>query len=361
MASHDLGIIEEYAKRQPIYEAFTKSTSTLLETLVNSESIDFHVIEMRTKDARSLSEKITRDGKQGRYHALSDITDLSGVRIIAHIQSDCDKIGSLISSSFSVDTENSVRKEDELDADKFGYLSTHYVISLPQERIALAEFSRFGGLKCEIQVRTLLQHTWAALDWKLRYNEDEDKLPKELRRRLFRISALLEAADNEFSSVKKSIEELQSQRLKEISQNELDAPLDAEALHGYLVSSNTVQNVIEIARSAGLIVPSPASKLNNTVVRLERTAVFLELKTLKDIDLRLLAVMGELPHFFSEITANGQRLKNKEKGQLIATAVIRYALMLRGSASQNEQIFRKIPVSPTYQNAMRDYLSRRDL
>ena len=70
------------------------------------------------------------------------------------------------------------------------------------------EWKKFSGIKFEIQIRTVLQHAWSAISHKLEYKTVND-VPKKMRRQLFRISALLEIGDQEFSS------------LRQISENEI--------------------------------------------------------------------------------------------------------------------------------------------
>jgi ppGpp synthetase/RelA/SpoT-type nucleotidyltranferase len=41
--------------------------------------------------------------------------------------------------------------------------STNYLVRLRPERLALAEYKPFEGLRAEIQVQTLLNHAWAEM------------------------------------------------------------------------------------------------------------------------------------------------------------------------------------------------------
>lgn len=68
---------------------------------------------------------------------------------------------------------------------------------------AWAEIPSLQGLtgrKVEVQVRTLAQHIWAAASHKLQYKHEES-VPLPLRRSIYRVSALLETVDLEFSRV----------------------------------------------------------------------------------------------------------------------------------------------------------------
>jgi len=41
------------------------------------------------------------------------------------------------------------------------YRAIHYTVSLNSQRAALPEFAMFGGMRCEIQIQTILNHAWA--------------------------------------------------------------------------------------------------------------------------------------------------------------------------------------------------------
>jgi ppGpp synthetase/RelA/SpoT-type nucleotidyltranferase len=57
--------------------------------LLVDTGIEFSSIEKRTKSIESLSGKIERGGKAGKYNSLQEITDLSGIRIVAYLKEDC--------------------------------------------------------------------------------------------------------------------------------------------------------------------------------------------------------------------------------------------------------------------------------
>ncbi|MDZ7820160.1 MAG: hypothetical protein U5K55_16870 [Aliarcobacter sp.] len=56
-----------------------------------------------------------------------------------------------------------------------------------------------------MQVRTVLMHTWAAIEHKLGYKNDQ-QLPKNLKRKLYLMSAQLENADMQFQEIKDAAE-----------------------------------------------------------------------------------------------------------------------------------------------------------
>ncbi len=135
-----------------------------------------------------------------------------------------------------VDEVNSIDKEDDIDPDRFGYQSIHLILEYSPDRLKLPEFRRYAGMKFEVQVKTLLQHTWSAIDWKLRYKR-RSEAPRKLRRRLFRISALLDAADDEFSHVYEQVSDIKSYYANAVSKGDLsNLEMDLDSVNALLTS-----------------------------------------------------------------------------------------------------------------------------
>jgi hypothetical protein len=124
------------------------------------------------------------------------------------------------------------------------------VISLSASRKQLTEWQSYLDLKAEVQVRTVLQHTWAAIDHKLRYKA-VNEMPRTLKRHLFSLSALLEIADREFSNLKIRSEELALQYSEGIRKGEYDIELNLSSLDAYLQSSMQHLNWTKVAQEVG--------------------------------------------------------------------------------------------------------------
>jgi putative GTP pyrophosphokinase len=191
-------ILDSYKQNKKTYNAFRERVVNLLTDLLLVQEISIHQIGGRTKTIESLSKKI--DEKGDKYIAIEDITDIVGVRIITYMESDVDAVADLIEKEFIKDIENSIDKR-KLKADQFGYRSLHIVASLNKSRCDLKEYRRYKGIKCEIQVRSILQHAWAEIEHDLGY-KGENTIPEDYRRTFNRLSALLESADIEFDRLK---------------------------------------------------------------------------------------------------------------------------------------------------------------
>jgi len=192
-------IMKEYDRDAPLFDRFRKDIDRLLNELVRVSGIPFSSVTSRLKDQLSFQSKIRSAEK---YDSARSVTDFAGARVITYFAEDVDRIASLIRqpANFEIDARNSVDKRRALSSSQFGYQSLHLVVSLSRLRLFM-ENRAFEGLKIEIQIRSLLQHTWAEIEHK--YYKSEKGLPPSIRRRVSILAGVLELADNEFIAVRK--------------------------------------------------------------------------------------------------------------------------------------------------------------
>jgi len=81
-----------------------------------------------------------------------------------------------------------------------GYAGVHYVVSLGS-KYSGGRYEGITDLRCEIQVRTVLQHAWALISHHLMY-KDEATTPDRLKRDLNNVASLLEIAQGVFNTVR---------------------------------------------------------------------------------------------------------------------------------------------------------------
>lgn len=189
-------LIQQYRDLKPKLDRLKNNILTALQDMITQNEVPIFAVESRLKDEESLLGKIFRKEYKP---TLGNIDDLCGIRVICYYQTDIDIICNIIDNEFQVVTKEN--KQSELDDDKFGYRSFHYVVTLKDEWLAHPSARGLDGLKAEIQVRTMLMHTWSAISHKLLYKRVSDAAP-QLRRKLNRLSALIELADEEFDSLK---------------------------------------------------------------------------------------------------------------------------------------------------------------
>lgn len=241
--------VDQYAIKRPLHEEFTNKLAELLKALLKIGGIDIQLIESRTKDTESFKEKISRSSKM-YVDPFKEVTDLSGIRIIVYYDEDLDKVCQLIEHEFEIDRANSVDKRTILRPEEFGYQSIHFVVKLSDSRCGLLEWRHLAGLQAEIQVRTVLQHAWAAISHKLQYKREGD-VPQELRRRLFRLSALLELADEEFMALRNRTAALTQSIEQQLSEGETNLEINLLTVEEFLRTSSEVEQLLTHAAKSG--------------------------------------------------------------------------------------------------------------
>ncbi len=187
---------EIYEQNIAKYSRLKQVMLDTLNQLFIGNAIELFSLEGRIKTLNSFIEKIER---KNYINPLSEMEDICGVRVICYYSSDLEIIESILKSEFSFISSSDKQKES--GADRFGYSSRHYIICLKEEWLYSPLYRDLSGLKIEIQVRTILMHTWAAISHKLMYKK-ESSIPVEINRKLNRLSALIELADEQFDSIR---------------------------------------------------------------------------------------------------------------------------------------------------------------
>lgn len=220
-------IMSEYTQKRGLYEHLSASVLQITEGLMKKNGIKYASAVYRIKDADSLSDKIRRKGE--KYKSLADITDIGGVRIITYYADDVDRVAELIEREFKVDKENSIDKRKTLEPNVFGYLSLHYVICLDDRRAALPEYENLGKLKIEVQIRSILQHSWAEMEHDMGYKSNIE-VPSEIVRDFSRLAGLLEIADKEFQEIRHKISKYELEVSEKIQSDEQDEEIKLDAV-----------------------------------------------------------------------------------------------------------------------------------
>lgn len=231
--------MDEYYDKRPQYNEFTKKIEDLIKSLLTEKNFRPHTITSRTKEFDSLERKTKKEEK---YEKLPDITDLSGVRITCYFSDDVDKVAEIIDENFIILPELSIDKRKTLDPDRFGYLSLHYVVELSDDRARLPEYQRFAGLRCEIQIRSILQHAWAEIEHDLGY-KSASGVPQDIRRRFSMQAGLLELADGEFVRIREDLEKYAKRIEEQLPHSYENILIDNISLKNYISSSEIVKQI----------------------------------------------------------------------------------------------------------------------
>lgn len=187
---------KKFTELRPFYKRLGNNVHEALETFLSEAKISFLAITWRIKDIESFVEKIDRKNYSDPFNQIEDIC---GIRIICYYQSDIKRICQIIQNEF--DIQENQDKEELLNADQFGYRSYHFIGKINEKWLEAPNYRGLQSMKFEIQVRTILMHAWAEIEHKLAYKQ-KVHIPAHLKRRLYRISAKLEEADEQFEDIK---------------------------------------------------------------------------------------------------------------------------------------------------------------
>jgi len=239
-------ILNQFDNQKYLLDEFGDTTYNLIKSLLSNSNIKPHQISFRIKDKVSLQNKIIR--KDFKYNKLNEITDLLGIRIITFFEDEIDIVAKILESEFEIDWQNSIDKR-RVDADRFGYRSLHFVVSHKKSRTKLTEYSNFKELKCELQIRSILQHSWAEIEHDIGY-KGEGEIPESAKRTFYRVAALLEQADIEFVKLKKEINEFEGEIKNEIESPESQMQITKSNLKAFFKESDELKKIEDHVNSS---------------------------------------------------------------------------------------------------------------
>ena len=218
---HCEAILEEYQSNLQRFREVEQTVKQKLNDTFREAGLLVAAIESRVKAYDSLAGKLELKGQ--KYKSLADITDILGLRVITFYIDDVDKVASAVEKLFEIDWENTIDKRKIHEIDSFGYLSLHYICSVPG-----------FPYRFEIQMRTLLQHAWANMDHDTGYKSGVE-IPKRYLRNMSRLAGMLELVDDEFSKIRIELTDYRRKVQSLVRSGNLDeVPLDGDTFRSYL-------------------------------------------------------------------------------------------------------------------------------
>jgi putative GTP pyrophosphokinase len=207
-------LIEKYKNELMLYDDLCLTMENLLIHILEDNGYKYH-ISHRIKSLDSLEKKIIRKADKGtHYNNLYDISDLAGIRVMFYLESDKKRF---IHNLYKELTPQNLRLE-ERNKNK-GYRSTHIVAEFGKKRLMLAEYRKYAGLKCEIQLTSALYHAWAEIEHDIFYKPDKKakaldpeviiRLKKELEETM---TNYIEKASDKFEYVATCVKNIRNQQ-----------------------------------------------------------------------------------------------------------------------------------------------------
>ena len=242
-------IRQEYKEKAILYERLGKNIVDAMQTFLDEVGIPYLDITTRIKDIESAIEKIQR---KSYVTGFENIEDWCGIRIICYYPGDIDKICNILRKEFTITTEENTATR--LSPHEFGYRSTHFILTIKKQWLEAPNYRKLKTLKAEIQVRTVLMHAWAEIEHKLAYKSAE-QVPNEFQRRLYRLSAKFEEADEQFEDLRLGLtkyrESLETEAKEDIGILK-EKELNLDTLQIFLDKSYPDRKR-DLGRSAGLL------------------------------------------------------------------------------------------------------------
>lgn len=224
-------ILDEYRDRLPVLNMQKEVVLDILKRTLKENNMVVTAIEGRVKTEKSLAGKLELKGN--KYHTIDDITDIVGVRIITFFSDEVDQIAALVERMFEIDWDNSVDKRKMLEIDRFGYMSLHYICRIPKTLYEDPQQPLLNEIRFELQMRTALQHVWANMQHDTGY-KSEVEIPLEHQRSLNRLAGILELADEQFSRIRKEINDYRRNVQSLVASGNFDeVPLNGDTFRSY--------------------------------------------------------------------------------------------------------------------------------
>ena len=230
--THAQELLAQYESLLPVYTQMADIIPEKLKGFFNDAGIIVAAVEHRVKARESLAGKLKLKG--GKYRDIFDITDLVGIRVITFYIDDVDKVASVLERLFDIDWENSIDKRKAHEIDSFGYLSLHYICSIPESAYSDPEHPEVNKIRFEVQMRTVLQHAWANMNHDTGYKSGVE-IPRVYMRDMSRLAGMLELVDDEFSRIRRELTDYRRNVQNLVASGNLgEVPLDGDSFRSYL-------------------------------------------------------------------------------------------------------------------------------
>jgi ppGpp synthetase/RelA/SpoT-type nucleotidyltranferase len=157
------------------YQAFAETVRFILEAALRSTKNvpPPQSIQCRAKSIDSLRRRLTEANTLDTQTLELDRRDLAGARLIFYTNNDVDRfLGSvLVRENFDIEEDSTKIHHPTAENQGKQYRAVHYTVRLREERIRLPEYARFAGLRCEIQIQTILNHAWSETSHDILYKD----------------------------------------------------------------------------------------------------------------------------------------------------------------------------------------------
>jgi ppGpp synthetase/RelA/SpoT-type nucleotidyltranferase len=196
--------LKEYEPLKELCKNYSSTIQFLLENLLRTNDFKYQAVTSREKSEESLKDKLETLKK---IKSVKNIDDLAGCRIIFYLDRDIQRFIRYLRSEFVIVKQNLKYSGDS-------YNALHLVVKLNKDRLKLKEYERFDGLKCEIQLTTVLYHAWSELAHDVIYkpekslSEFDKHVFKSIKGRFSKAMSQLKTVQIDFDFIERQWEDL---------------------------------------------------------------------------------------------------------------------------------------------------------
>ncbi len=275
-----------YIDNQPKYDKLADYVKQRLDFALKEHKIIPAYISSRVKELNSAYEKAKKqvDGDNGTVLKYNDpknqIMDFAGVKVVLYLPSELEETINIFENLFNEDIlrSESENKVERLGIDSVGYLSVHYVIEFHAKDSMHRELN---NLKCEIQIRTILEDAWAQIFHDRLYKNYYLVDPK-IERQVNLLSGSLELIDDTINSLAKTFDKV-------------NGNINAKEFQ-YLLDENI--NATNLVKYFNILFKTKSYRLFSFEQTMETLSSF-DISTLRDLDRYV------TPNFINKIKASG--------------------------------------------------------
>jgi ppGpp synthetase/RelA/SpoT-type nucleotidyltranferase len=193
--------LARYRREYDFFDQAGRLAAQVLEGPLRAAGIR-SIVTSRAKGVDRLEEKVRTRGKNytSVEDIFEDIVDLAGVRVAMYFAGQHTQVDTIIRESFDVQDEKefpvpsakskSPNAKPPYDKRFPGYLARHYRVHLKDSVLSDTQ-KRYAEARIEIQVASVLMHSWAEVEHDLVYKPQEGKLSYEEHSILDQINGLV--------------------------------------------------------------------------------------------------------------------------------------------------------------------------
>lgn len=252
--------IQEYPKAEGDHRDAAKSLVTLLHDMLDPLPIGIDAIAGRPKSQASIVQKVIRK-EYGR--PARQMTDLVAARVVTYYSPDVDVVVAELQNRLDIDASLSVDKRSALTLSEFGYRSVHLIGLAPPPEVT--RYPSLNGRRFEIQVRSLLEHSWAEIEHQVVYKSGVI-YPEPFRRRFAALAAMIEMVDSAFAEMRDEEPRMRNRYAARYrAGDDQDTQVDASRLPALMEAEYPMNPGWRLGATSAAITPDMAARLSQAL------------------------------------------------------------------------------------------------